>query len=55
MYKPCIQQHLGAVCFGIETVPNLMTQCNLLLTSNRAFPVQPTVNVKYGLPSATYC
>ena len=29
------------------------TKCNLLLTPNRAFPVQPTANAESSLPSAT--
>ena len=38
------------IWFRVETVPNpnpnLMAQCNLLLTLNRAFPVQPTANAE---------
>ena len=31
-----------------------MAQCNLLLTLNQAFQVQPTANTEVGVSSATY-
>ena len=39
---------IALVLFRVETIPNpnLMAQCNLLLTLNRAFPVQPTANAE---------
>ena len=49
---------IALVCLRVETVSNpnsnLMVQYSLLLTPNRAFPVQLTTNAEVGLPSVNH-